>query len=282
MIILHKTLDLIHKASKPEYIRKTFDINKAENLPPIGIQSNDAQSILWEDGVNTHVFYKIEYLAFGGLLYEYKFKEKNYIRYEISFHSEFGENCGMIIHPNFIHAVKDDKNDVLSNLCFFMWYTDEKSISIKLIPTKNVESAEWTKPFRDLKLTQSDCFAKSLQKDDYKNKFPGTEFLFFPSIHSVTYDNSVIVNDIKMNDQGEFERDTDTTYTIDSKWFDDKRINIDDPIGIMILNYKDKPERWKKYFWEPFKDSFFPIVDGKIIFPDDDEEEDSESKSCDN
>lgn len=281
VIILRKTVKLIKNLLKPEFTEELF--NKAKSidiLTRMGLQNNVDQDILWTDGINLHVFYKFDFYEATANLYKYDIRKKIYTCYIIGFFSEYGEKYGKIINPQFTPALMKNNEDALHYISTFAWKFDKNSISFSIIESPYTKPKEWVNTFKNLKLTRIDekndssynSFMKSLNKKKsfYENEYPETEFLFIPTLHSITYDNCVIVNDIKKNGEGEedFIRDT-SIYKIDSKWFGDERINIDTPIGVIILNYKDNPEQWEKYIFIPLKKLFFPIINGEVIFPDD-------------
>ncbi len=280
--ILRKIVKQIKNISKPEYPEELFNKAKSINvLTHMGLQNNADQDILWTDGINLHVFYKFDFHEATASLYKYDIRKKIYTRYIIAFFSVHREKYGTIINPQFIiPALMKNYEDALHYTSTFAWKFDKNSISFSIIESPYTKLKEWVNTFRKLKLTRIDekndssynSFMKSLNKKSfYENEYPETEYLFIPTLHSITYDNCVIVNDIKKNGEGEedFIRDTDTEYKIDSKWFGDERNNIDTPIGVIILNYKDNPEQWEKYIFIPLKNLSFPIINGEVVFPDD-------------
>ena len=277
VIKLRKTVKQIKNIFKPEFLEELFYKNNVDILTRIGLQNDADQDILWTDGINSHVFYIFDPSI--PFLYKNDIRKKEYTCYEIEFSSEYGEKYGRIINPQFIPALmKNIDEDIYHNQAIFTWKFDKNSISFSIIESPYTKPKEWVKTFRKLKLTRIEkndssyntFAAESINKKSfYKNKYPGPEYLFFPTVHSITYDNCVIVNDITLNEQRDFVRDTSIKYEIDSKWFGDERINIDTPIGVIIFNYKDNPEQWEKYIYIPFKNLFFPIINGEVIFPDD-------------
>ena len=296
VIILRLLVNQIKKFNKPEYSEEQFNEGKAKCADFLkGLLSNTNQHILLTDSINSHVFYEFTPLGTEVFLYKYDLNKKKYTRYKtIISPSENGIECvegfynpylikKLIASSNIILYGEEDTGyceDILQDISLFIGKVDEKSISFRIIESENAKPKEWVNTFKNLKLTRIDekndssynTFMKSLNKKSfYENEYPGTEYLFFPTVHSITYDNCVIVNDIKKNGKGgeDFVRDTSIKYEIDSKWFGDERINIDTPIGVIILNYKDNPEQWEKYIYIPFKNLFFQIINGEVIFPDD-------------
>ena len=150
-----------------------------------------------------------------------------------------------------------------------------------------MESGEWTETFKDLRLrrmshdeTFYNDLAKELIKNDdgmpwlssnYHSAFPNSEYAYIKTLHSVTHDNSVYLNDIKLTDEG-LVRDEEVQYYIDSKWLDDYPVKTDDEIGIMLLYSDLEPDECKEYVAITILGKYFPIEDGKVIFPDTEDE----------
>lgn len=252
---------------------------------------SENEPTLWTDDKHPLTFWFFAYVRTGYFMYKCDYDKKTYTRYEIYFGSEFGSNYGRIVHPKYYPTKVNDSDAPLKYMCFMEWdvVKDKKGkvneIQINYL-SNFVESGEWTGTFKNLRLRRMshdeniyNDFVKNFRNengvfelsDNYRNALPGTEYIYARTIHSVIYDNSVYVNDIKLTDE-ELERDEEVRYFIDSKWLGCHRVYTNDEIGIMIIGTDLEEDEWKKYVAIAYFDTFFPIEDGKVIFPDTEDE----------
>ena len=286
VMILRNAIERVNLSMGAELLHK---VHYNSVFPSI---DSENEPTLWTDDKHPLTFWFFAYVRTGYLMYKCDYDKKTYTRYEIYFGSEFGSNYGRIVHPKYYPTIVNDSDAPQKYMCFMEWdvVKDKKGkvneIQINYL-SNFVESGEWTGTFKNLRLrrmshdeTFYNDLAKELIKNDdglpwlssnYHNAFPGSEYIYVRNIHSVTYDNSVYLNDIKITDEG-FERDEETKYFIDSKWLGCHRVYTNDEIGIMFIGTDLEEDEWKKYVAIAYFDTFFPIEDGKVIFPDTEDE----------
>ena len=290
VMILRNAIERVNMFIGDKFVRKMQE--NTVFMSSIKIDSEN-EPTLWTDDKHPLTFWFFAYVRTGYFMCKCDYHKKTYTRYEISFGSEFGRCYGRIVHPEFIPTIIANRpDDAVKYMCFMEWdkVKDKKGkvneIQINYL-SNFVESGEWTGTFKNLRLrrmshdeTFYNDLAKELIKNDdgmpwlssnYHNAFSGYEYAYIKTLHSVTHDNSVYLNDIKLTDEG-LVRDEEVQYYIDSKWLDDYPVKTDDEIGIMLLYSDLEPNECKEYVAITFLGKYFPIEDGKVIFPDTEDE----------
>jgi len=271
-------------------IRSSFGIQLLrdihENLSDMdGAEVGDGDlPTLWYDGKNEGKFwYFVPAQDSTHFLYEIDHNKRTYTKYYVFFGSEFGKSYGRILHPLLMFNMLNEE-DSEPYYAIIRW--DKKknkngieSISIEHVPTCGY-SGEWAKTFTSLTLTQKDTsdgiyqsWAKCMVKgalgwkvsDKFKNTFPGSDYYFALTLNSINYKGDILVDDAVYED-GEWYRDEEKQYFVESKWLGDAPVNFGDVIGVLTMG-TDLPEtEWKKYLAIDHMQAYYPIVDGEVQF----------------